>query len=140
MTSKKQIEANRRNAKKSTGPKSAKGKKAVAKNAYKHGLFSAHAITEGEDFEQYKGLMRALQDEFQPQTTVERSLVEKLALTMWRDRRLAHSECFVIEQHARSFRDERKPPGYLPIAKMELFARYQRLNSNEMVKLLRLLS
>ena len=38
MASERQIAANRRNAQKSTGPKSASGKKRTSKNAYRHGL------------------------------------------------------------------------------------------------------
>ena len=45
MASKRQIAANRRNAKKSTGPRSAPGKKRASNNAYRHGLFSRRART-----------------------------------------------------------------------------------------------
>jgi hypothetical protein len=38
MASERQIAANRRNAQKSTGPKSVQGKKRSSKNAYRHGL------------------------------------------------------------------------------------------------------
>ena len=38
MATQKQIEANRRNARKSTGPRSASGKKRASRNALKHGL------------------------------------------------------------------------------------------------------
>ena len=48
MTSKLQIEANRRNAKKSTGPRSGAGKAAVALNGIKHGLLSRHVLIKGE--------------------------------------------------------------------------------------------
>jgi hypothetical protein len=48
MTSQRQIEANRRNAKRSTGPKTLAGKAAVKKNALKHGLTSANVAVESE--------------------------------------------------------------------------------------------
>lgn len=48
MTSQRQIEANRRNAKRSTGPKTLAGKSAVKKNALKHGLASTSVAIESE--------------------------------------------------------------------------------------------
>ncbi len=41
MASSQQIAANRRNAKKSTGPRTEKGKERSSQNSYKHGLSSA---------------------------------------------------------------------------------------------------
>ena len=41
MASEKQIAANRANAKRSTGPKTAAGKQRSSRNAYRHGLFVA---------------------------------------------------------------------------------------------------
>jgi hypothetical protein len=38
MASERQIAANRRNARKSTGPRSGAGKKRASRNAYRHGL------------------------------------------------------------------------------------------------------
>src|SRR3979490_705097 len=49
MSTLKQIEANRLNAKKSTGPRTAEGKAAVRLNALKHGLFALDPIIEGEN-------------------------------------------------------------------------------------------
>jgi hypothetical protein len=43
MASERQIAANRRNAKKSSGPRSAAGKDRASNNAYRHGLFSRRA-------------------------------------------------------------------------------------------------
>src|ERR1700738_339078 len=45
MASERQITRNRRNANKSSGPRSAAGKKRASKNAYRHGLFSKRART-----------------------------------------------------------------------------------------------
>ena len=49
MTSDKQIEANRRNARKSTGPRTQEGKARVGNNAVKHGLLSQDVLVPGED-------------------------------------------------------------------------------------------
>src|SRR5262249_41054591 len=38
MATERQIAANRRNARKSTGPRSGRGKKGASRNAYRHGL------------------------------------------------------------------------------------------------------
>jgi hypothetical protein len=49
MTSSRQVQANRRNALKTTGPKTAEGKAAVCLNAMKHGLLSREVLLPGED-------------------------------------------------------------------------------------------
>ena len=51
MTSDKKVEANRRNALKSTGPKTLEGKSAVRMNALKHGLLSRETLLPGKDEE-----------------------------------------------------------------------------------------
>lgn len=48
MTSEKQIEANRENALKSTGPLSIEGKSRASKNAMKHGILSKNLVVSGE--------------------------------------------------------------------------------------------
>jgi hypothetical protein len=54
MTSDKKAEANRRNALKSTGPKTPGGKAAVRLNALKHGLLSQDILLPGEGEEALK--------------------------------------------------------------------------------------
>ena len=54
MTSLKQINANRKNAKKSTGPVTDMGKAKVSINAIKYGLYSEHHIAVGEDIIHFK--------------------------------------------------------------------------------------
>lgn len=60
MISDKQLEANRKNALKSTGPKTAEGKLISAKNATTHGLLSNHVVIKDEnarEFEDFCSLM-----------------------------------------------------------------------------------
>ena len=76
MTTKRQIEANRRNAKKG-GPKTEEGKAVSRLNARKHGIF-ASALTQ-EDDEELASIHEHLRAWYNPAGPVEGMLVEKLA-------------------------------------------------------------
>ena len=92
-----QLKANQSNAQKSTGPVTAEGKQIVANNAVKHGLFSKHLVLRDENPEDYQLLLDGLQTELNPVGTLEQSLVERIAVTLWRQRRLVRSETAHIE-------------------------------------------
>ena len=66
MATQAQINTNRQNAKKSTGPKPAKGKAKVARNAIKHGLCSMEAVIHGEEQEEYERHREAFLYELKP--------------------------------------------------------------------------
>jgi hypothetical protein len=87
MTSLKQIEANRRNALKSTGPKTEPGKRQSRRNAVRHGLTAETVVDVSEDPEDYKSFEMAVASDFDVQTAVERELVLRLASLLWRLRR-----------------------------------------------------
>lgn len=91
-TSTAQVQANQKNAEKSTGPISEKGKQTVANNAIKHGIFSKQLILNTENETDYLLLLEELQTELKPVGVLEQSLVEKIAITLWRQRRLIRSE------------------------------------------------
>jgi len=92
MTSAKQAESNRRNASKSTGPKTAEGKAASSLNALSHGLRARTVIQPGDDPEEFDQLCADLQDSFEPQSRPEQLLVEKMAIAEWQLARLQRSE------------------------------------------------
>ncbi len=92
-----QIEANRKNAQKSTGPKTSEGKRVVAQNALKHGLFSRYLILHDEDPLEYQALLDGLNAALKPVGALEYSLVERIALALWRQRRLVRSETAAVE-------------------------------------------
>ena len=92
MASKKQIQANRRNALKSTGPKTPEGKSLARLNATKHGLLSQEVLLPGEDEDALKELAERLRAELQPVGEMESLLVERIIDAVWRLRRLSRVE------------------------------------------------
>ena len=76
MASRKQIQANRQNALKSTGPKTPEGKDTARLNATKHGLLSQEVLP-GEDEEARKELAERLRAELQPVGEMESLLVRE---------------------------------------------------------------
>jgi len=87
MTSFKQIEANRRNASKSTGPITEEGKQRSRCNAVRHGLTAETVIGALEDAKDYKAFEAAIIADYDVQSAVERELVLRLASLLWRLRR-----------------------------------------------------
>jgi len=87
MATKAQIDANRENAKKSSGPKTAHGKRAVSQNALKHGLFAYEAVIRGESHAEYESHRQALLAEWRPVGPTESMLAERIVSLSWRLRR-----------------------------------------------------
>jgi hypothetical protein len=96
MASDKQIRANRRNAQRSTGPKTPEGKDAVRLNATKHGLRSQEVLLPGEDGEALKELDENLRAELQPVGEMENLLVDGIVAAHWRLRRLRRVEAGIF--------------------------------------------
>jgi len=82
-----QIDANRRNAQHSTGPKTPEGKAASKRNATKHGLLANDAVLAAESMPDFEQLLSAFLDEYRPTSATERSLVRQMANAEWRLRR-----------------------------------------------------
>ena len=111
MTSSRQIEANRRNASKSTGPITEDGKQRSRCNAARHGLTAETVIGTLEDAEDYKALEAAIIADYDAQSAVERELVLRLATLLWRLRRATTMETGLFEIQAdylREFRQARQ--------------------------------
>jgi hypothetical protein len=96
MTSEKKAEANRRNALKSTGPKTPEGKAAVRLNALRHGLRSEEILLPGEDEQALRELNERLRDELQPVGELENHLVDRIVSAYWRLRRLGRVEAGIF--------------------------------------------
>src|SRR6266566_5007487 len=88
MSSDLRILTSRANGAKSRGPKTPEGKLASSRNAERHGMFSRCILIKGESPERFSQLLTELEDELQPQTGIETSLVESIAYCRWRQARL----------------------------------------------------
>jgi hypothetical protein len=107
MTSWRQFEANRRNALRSTGPKSLEGKRASRRNALRHGLTAETVIDGLEDTEDYRGFEAAITSDYNAETAVKRELVLRLASLLWRLRRIIAIETGLFQIQAEILRDRR---------------------------------
>src|ERR1039457_6021696 len=87
MATLQQIEANRLNAQKSTGPRSAEGKAAVRFNALKSGIDAQSQVIPGEDTAALALLPAEYYDRSQPATPEVRALVDTLVTAEWLQRR-----------------------------------------------------
>jgi hypothetical protein len=100
MTSFRQIEANRRNARKSTGPNTEEGKQRSRCNTVRHGLTAETVIGALEDAEDYKAFEAAITLDYDAQSAAERELVLRLASLLWRLRRATTMETGLFEIQA----------------------------------------
>ena len=100
MTSVARIEANRRNARHSTGPWTPRGKAIASKNALRHGLTAEIYLIDDEDREAFAGLTDAIHAQLSPVGPLEDALVERISVVMWRLRRAGHLEASLFRYHA----------------------------------------
>ena len=118
-TTRAQIRANRKNAKKSTGPRTEDGNARVAKNALKHGLLARDTVLPGEDPTEFDRQLSALEADIQPANSLEFELVRQIADSQWRMRRLTRLEtgflAAALDETSR-YMEKRRPdelrPGY----------------------------
>ena len=96
MTTDKQLRANRRNAKKSTGPNTPGGKARSSKNVLKHGLLARDAVLPGEDPADFDRQLTALEDWALPRNPLEREICRQIVDAQWRMQRLSRIETAII--------------------------------------------
>jgi hypothetical protein len=99
LVSVKKLEANRKNAERSTGPKTVEGKNKVRWNSLKHGLLAKAAILPQEDRAEYERLLAGLAEHYQPVDMLEALHVEEIACIYWRLRRTLRVETAKIERN-----------------------------------------
>ena len=98
MSSTAQAESNRRNAKASTGPRTAAGKAASSQNACKLNLFSTRNFVLPQDEPEYNELTTALWDRLNPQDALEGVYAIEILRATWRLRRCANVEADLVDK------------------------------------------
>ncbi|NQU42009.1 hypothetical protein HQ520_01900 [bacterium] len=92
MTTKKQNAANRKNAQRSTGPRTPVGKTQSSQNSIKHGLLAKAPFRYDESEREWKSLAEAMRQDLAPVGAMEEILVERIIGCIWRLRRLSRVE------------------------------------------------
>jgi len=115
MATEKQIEANRLNAQKSTGPKSPEAKAKVSMNSLRHGMRARALVLRSENEGRFHQLCDELEAEWQPQTTTEMALLEKMAVAQWKLVRAERREAMVCEVYT----DQKQEAMLEPLAKFQ---------------------
>jgi hypothetical protein len=95
MSTDRQIAANRSNARKSTGPRTAAGKARVAQNALKHGLVGRHIVLPNENARKYNSFRAGIFISLKPEGDLERLLADTIVAHGWRLRRIPMLEAAV---------------------------------------------
>jgi hypothetical protein len=102
MATLKQIEANRRNALKSTGPRTPEGKAIVSMNSLRHGLRARTIVLPNENPEEFHQLCDDLEAEWQPQSRTEQFYVEQMAVSQWKLNRMEVGEVGVFQEDVKA--------------------------------------
>ena len=97
MISDKQLEANRANAQKSTGPSSEEGKARAARNAHRHRALAESLLLESENPDRFCVFARRFYLEHQPKGPTERMLLDMVISARWRLLRLSHLEAVGVD-------------------------------------------
>ena len=100
MSSQLQIEANRRNSQKSTGPRTAAGKAIASQNAIGSGIYAESETIRDENASDLEALAAAYYGRFHPDAPEQRCLVDILVHSEWTLRRLRRAEAQLWEQNA----------------------------------------
>ena len=97
MVSEAQIAANRRNAAKSTGPKTTEGKAVASRNALRHGLTACQLVLFDEGLADFRRFYTELLAALAPADAFEETLAERVVLGAWRLRRMGRIEAAVLK-------------------------------------------
>jgi hypothetical protein len=98
MTTKRQIAANRRNARKSTGPRTEEGKKRSSRNAITHGLVSRQVLLREEDPDLFRAVREEVWAELRPMGEVETYLAARVVSGIWRMNRIVRIEAQLFNE------------------------------------------
>jgi hypothetical protein len=98
MTTEKQIVANRRNALKSTGPRTPEGKTIAAQNSLTHGLLADRLLIYDENPDEFNVFYQAVLRDLAPVGTMEILLAERIIAFFWRLKRTGRMESALLNE------------------------------------------
>ena len=104
IISNKKLEANRRNALKSTGPKTKEGKLFASQNALKHGLNAKKFLVIGENLEEVKAFIERMMDYLKPKGVSQEIIAGKIIDLAIRLKRIGVIEAGVFNQECWSMK------------------------------------
>jgi hypothetical protein len=110
MSTRKQMEANRRNAQRSTGPRTADGKARVASNALTHGLTAKQIILRNENPRDFEAFRISLMNDLNLKGALQEVLGERIVIDSWRLRRVPVLEAALYKSSASADRDQSLVP------------------------------
>jgi hypothetical protein len=140
MTTIKQIEANQKNAQKSTGPVSIQGRAVVAQNAVKHGILSSQVLINQEEREVYEDFRESILQNLFPRGNLESFLADRVISTAWRLRRIVHVETLIFEKEKSDYFNDysyREVFSGSLSASMVVLSRYERSLENSLYRALK---
>jgi hypothetical protein len=132
MPTQPQIEANRCNSQKSTGPRSPEGKAVSRFNAIKSGIHAQSQVIPGEDADEFNDLVEGYRQDLRPANHLESFLVDELVNADWLLRRLRKMEAHLWGFHTDEAKEERDgidedyPLGHVFNRALDAFTRLQR--------------
>jgi len=112
VTSDAQLAANRANAARSTGPKTAEGREAARRNALRHGLTAKQLVLPEEEAADFMSFHDELRAALAPEGAVEELLVERIVLCAWRLRRVYRAEAGMAASKNRDWISARENDGF----------------------------
>jgi len=95
-----QTNANRENAKKSTGPRTAQGKTISSRNSLVHGMTSGKFLPPDADPQEFFQLLDQFRNRFQPFDEVEDALVERLVAAEFKMRSVRYMDAGLFHYQA----------------------------------------
>ncbi len=126
MATQKQIEANRRNARRSTGPRTVKGKSISKLNALRTGICAETEVLPDEDPAELAALAAEYEDFYKPSSPAERCCVAALVSADWLLRRFRRIEADLWDYESLDYNGERRRTGLTYLRCKEPLSRLQR--------------
>lgn len=102
MATEAQANANRKNSKKSTGPRTPEGKTISSRNSLVHGMTSGKFLPPDGDPDEFFQLLDQFRDRFQPFDQVEDALVERLVAAEFKMRSVRYLDAGLFHYQAES--------------------------------------